>query len=40
MSYNNRSSKKIGRIVSSKGSRDSISILDIIKYKALLNISY
>ena len=30
----------IGRIVGSNGSRGSIAILDLIKYKALLNISY
>ena len=28
--------KKVGRIVGGKGSRGSISMLDLIKYKALL----
>ena len=32
--------KKVSRTVGSKGTGGSISILDLIKYKALLNISY
>ena len=32
--------RKVGKMVSGEGSKGSISILDLIKYKALLNISY